>query len=626
MSPRERYTHAALAALVIGMISAPMPVRASELGRNGFSGNPLTNAGTVCTVCHAPGAVVPQVVITGPSEVDAGTTQAYSVFITGGPGSTAGVNVSVSDGVGELAPIDASLRTIGGELAHSAPLAFSSEQAVFNFTWTAPDYDTDVTIYAAGNSTNGNLDLGGDGVASTAWAVSVVNGVEPPPPPPPPAPEPEIALEAVASGLDQPVGLAHAGDERLFVIEQPGRIRVLSDDGMRDTPFLDIVERVKLGFSEEGMLGLAFHPNYADTGYFYVYYIWEPPSGKDRSRVSRFSVSADPNVANSASEQVLMEFEQPLSNHNGGDLAFGPDGLLYIASGDGGPAGGPDNFAQKTDTLLGKILRIDVDATAPALGPDCRLAGTLDYGIPASNAYVDGIGGEGCDEIYALGLRNPWQFSFDRGTGNIWIGDVGQNRIEEIDVVPAGADGGLNFGWSCFEGNAPFDQTGCDRAYLPPVYAYSHDDGSCSVTGGFVYRGGNLPALQGQYLFSDFCRTSIRILSGPLSEPSVREALPPGQVLASSFGEDVDGELYLTDIVSGTVYRIVDGEGAPPLDGDVDGDGDVDIDDVQRVLDARGSPADGPDDPRDLDGNGRISLRDALLTWRNCSLNRCARG
>nr|WP_167854922.1 choice-of-anchor V domain-containing protein [Haliea sp. SAOS-164] len=599
-------------------------MHASQNGRNGFSGNPDINNGATCAVCHAPAAGVPapQVTLAGPGQIDAGTTAAFTVTLSGGPAQTGGVNISVSDPAGALAPLDGDLGLIMGELAHSAPQAFSGGVLSFDFEWTAPDYNGDFTLYAAGNSSNGQLDLLGDAIGTAALAVTVVNG-DPPPPPPPPPPAAAIALETWTTGLDQPVAIAHAGDTRLFLVEQPGRIRLVDAAGnLAPAPFLDIRDRVDNGASELGLLGLAFHPGYSTNGWFFVYYTTrDAGSGQLRSRVSRFSVGASPDAADPASESVLLEFAQPFSNHNAGDLHFGPDGYLYIASGDGGSGGDPQNNAQAGDRLLGKLLRIDVDASGAA---DCSLVAGP-YGIPAGNAFVDGPGGAGCDEIYALGARNPWRFSFDRADGSLWIADVGQGAVEEIDVIPAGAAGGLNLGWRCYEGDQPFNGIGCAApgSYLFPLHTLSHADGNCSITGGFVYRGSAYPVLQGRYFFSDFCLTSIRTLDGAGPGAEASEVLPAGQISApAAFGEDVAGELYVASLSDGILYRIA----AVPAPGDLDNDGDVDIDDLLALLPNIGEPASGADDPADLDDSGDITRRDALLLIRACSEPRCARG
>src|SRR5690606_1685159 len=309
-------------------------------GRNGFSGNPGTNNGANCTACHAPGAATPTVTISGPQVLDAGTIADYTVTITGGPGATGGLGVSASGGVGTFHAVGKDVHVVGGELSHTQPKAFAGGAASFNFRWQAPAHNGPVTLYAAGNSSNGLLNLLGDGIGTRQLTVTVQNGNPEPPPPPPPPPS-DASLEPFVSGLTQPVVITHAGDARLFVAEQPGRIRVIADGVLLPVPFIDIRDRVDDSGNEQGLLGLAFHPDYADNGYFYVNYIWDPPSGLDRTRISRFTSVPGSNVADAGSELVLMEFEQPYSNHNGGDIQFGPDGYLYIASGDGGSGGDP---------------------------------------------------------------------------------------------------------------------------------------------------------------------------------------------------------------------------------------------------------------------------------------------
>ena len=541
---------------------------ASRYGRNGFSGNPDTNGGVTCIACHASGAAVPRVKLSGPTTVNAGTTNDYTITISDGPGQSVGVNLSVSDFIGQLAPRDADLHRVGEELSHTAPKLFSGPDVSFSFQWTAPAYDTRVALYGAGNSSNNWLDLLGDGIGTDVLIISVRNGTQPPPPPPSPPPASEINLSRYATGLKNPVAIAHAGDGRLFVVEQVGRIRVINRSGqLRRKPFLNITKRVTDRGNEQGLLGLAFHPRYARTGHFYVYYTYTPPQGPDRSRVSRFRVSSDRNVAKAGSERVLLEFEQPFSNHPGGDLHFGPDGYLYIASGDGGSGGDPYNSAQDNGVLLGKLLRIDVDGSSDGgTEPDCDLSGSNGYRIPAGNAFGDGAGGLGCDEIYGNGLRNPWRFSFDRQNGDLWIADVGQNKYEEINFVSASSGGGLNFGWRCYEGNHPFKKKGCGDGYFAPVYELGRGDGDCSVTGGFVYRGFDYPALYGRYFFSDFCNTSIRTLSIVGGNPVVATALPDDVInTPATFGENARGELFVASLRGGTVYRIEGGVSGTPI-------------------------------------------------------------
>lgn len=534
---------------------------ASAGGRDGFSGNPATNGGADCSVCHAPdGAAQPMVGIVGPSTLDAGTTSNFFVVVSGELASEAGINISSGEGIGKLLPFGSDLQARNGELVHASPKALDGGGvAAFVFRYTAPNYDANVTLYAAGNATNGALDLQGDGVGTTVHSVTIRNGFEEPPPPPQTL-DAEVEARLFASGFASPVAIEHAGDDRLFVVERGGRIRIVRPDGsVESTPFLDITNRVADTASEMGLLGLAFHPRYSENGFFYVYYTREPAQGDLRSRVARFTVSANSaDVANAASERVIMEFRQPFRNHNAGDMHFGPSGYLHIASGDGGSGGDPQNNGQKTRTLLGKMLRIDVDTQAgPGNGPDCNLGTENRYAIPPGNAFADGQGGAGCDEIFALGLRNPWRFAFDALTGDMWIADVGQNRYEEVHVIPAGDSGGLNLGWRCYEGDQPFNLTGCNQSYLPPVHTYAHATSGCSITGGRVYRGPTAFLLRGNYLFSDFCQSSIRALSGPPGNLRQRVVLPEGTLSAvSTFGEDSEGEVYVGELNSGNIYRL----------------------------------------------------------------------
>ncbi len=534
-------------------------VYASAGGRSGFSGDPTTNGGAPCSVCHAPdGATPPTIAIVGPTTINAGTTTNFYVSITGGPAHTAGIDISAENRVGNLLPFDGYLYQLDGELTHTAPKIFSSNQVYFNFRYKAPNYNTVVTLHAAGNSTNGALNLLGDGIATTSQAITVINGFEPPPTAPKP-PVSELSATLFASGFSEPVAIENAGDERLFVVERTGVIRIVQPNGsIVPTPFLNIATRVDSSSSEMGMLGIAFHPNYESNRYFYVNYTYDPGPGLDRTRVSRFKVSSNPNVADPNSELVLMEFEQPFANHNGGDLHFDTFGYLNIASGDGGSGGDPQNNSQTTTTLLGKILRIDVNTPAgPGTGPDCNITIGANYSIPASNAFSNGKGGAGCDEIFALGARNPWRFTIDHATGAMWIADVGQNIYEEVNYLPPGSGGGINLGWRCFEGTEPYNSSGCNRVYLSPVHTYSHATSGCSITGGRVYRGQRSPHMQGQYFFSDFCQSSIRALSGPPGNLSHRIALPSGELSnVSTFGEDYLGELYVGELYTGNIYRL----------------------------------------------------------------------
>ncbi len=321
------------------------------------------------------------------------------------------------------------------------------------------------------------------------------------------------------------------GSDRLFLVLQPGRIMVLPDDpgvSSADT-FLDIRQRVNDGGNEEGLLGLAFDPAYESNGYFYVYY---SASGPRRSVISRFSVSvANPDVADSDSELIVLEVPEPYSNHNGGQIVFGPDGFLYIGLGDGGNRNDPDGNGQDRSTLLGSILRIDVST------PDDQST----YAVPADNPFVDSGDGTRA-EIWAYGLRNPWRFTFDRLTGDLWVGDVGQNRYEEIDVVRPG----VNYGWNVMEGDECFRPAeGCDRTGLgPPIAVYGRNDG-CSVTGGYVYRGVRLPSLYGAYVYGDFCSGRIWALRYDGGRVTEHMELVDSELSISSFGEDRNGELYI---------------------------------------------------------------------------------
>ena len=280
-----------------------------------------------------------------------------------------------------------------------------------------------------------------------------------------------LELVPYATGFSSPVDVTHAGDDRLFVVEQGGRIKIIDGTGtVLATPFLNISSLTNSG-GERGLLGLAFHPDYATNGYFFVNYT--DLSGD--TRVVRYSRSADdPNVADPNSAMQVIFIDQTQGNHNGGCIKFGPDGYLYIGMGDGGGAGDQSNLSQNTNVLLGKMLRLDVDSETP-------------YAIPADNPFV---GNENVrDEIWAIGVRNPWRFSFDRETGDMWMGDVGQNAFEEINFQPADSPGGENYGWRCYEADSPYNLSGCTGDYVFPAYAIPHTTGVCSITGGFVYRG-----------------------------------------------------------------------------------------------------------------------------------------
>jgi glucose/arabinose dehydrogenase len=364
----------------------------------------------------------------------------------------------------------------------------------------------------------------------------------------------EAAFPNLSFGADGgPVGIEHdpTDDARLYVVKKDGIIRSFENDPevAMTTVFLDIDDRVSSG-GERGLLGLAFHPEYATNGYLYVSYT--AGSSPGISRISRFSRSAtDPATADPESEVVLLEIDQPFGNHNGGGLTFGPDGYLYASFGDGGSGGDPEENGQDETNLLGAILRLDVDGGGTA--PDCGGAEAT-YTVPEDNQLNDGPGGA-CDEIYAYGLRNPWRFSFDRDTGQGWIADVGQSAWEEIDVM----ENGGNYGWDvkegfeCFEAPSPGEPACDDPSLIDPVWVYDHSLG-CSVTGGYVYRGGDVPELAGKYIYGDYCTGRLWALDVSGAEPQ-NEQLPVGTFGGlTSFGEDDDGELYFVR-ANGSVYR-----------------------------------------------------------------------
>jgi glucose/arabinose dehydrogenase len=369
-------------------------------------------------------------------------------------------------------------------------------------------------------------------------------------PPPQGFPEPSAFIwRGVAEGLESPVDLQNAGDARLFIVEQRGMVRIFDDSGLRDEPFLDIRDRVNDTGNEQGLLGLAFSPSYASDGAFFVNYTM----GTGDTIISRFRVSDDPNRADPDSEQVLLKIDQPYANHNGGRLAFGLDGDLYIGTGDGGSQGDPQGRAQNLSSLLGKILRLDV-----------RGGGA--YAIPPDNPFSQG---GGRPEIWAYGLRNPWRFAFDSATGDLFIGDVGQDTWEEIDVVsasaPAGAaprpsnqipaEGrGANFGWNLREGLAGYNGD-ASPAFTDPVAVYSHAVGGCSVTGGEIVRDPALPEWQGVYLYGDFCTGLIWGLFRDAEGNWQNQQLYDTAFQITSFGTGSDGRVYVLDRAGG-VYRL----------------------------------------------------------------------
>ena len=373
----------------------------------------------------------------------------------------------------------------------------------------------------------------------------------------------EVKLTQVASGLSAVTDIQHAGDARLFIVQQGGQIRILKNGSLLATPFLDIATQL-VCCGERGLLGLAFHPQYAVNGYFYVNYTYLANGTALRSRVSRFSVSVgNPDVANANSEVVLLEFSQPYINHNGGALQFGPDGYLYISSGDGGDSYDPPDNSQNTGALLGKILRIDVNQST---GADCGIAPGRNYGIPPGNPLADGAGGA-CDEIWAYGVRNPWRISFDRATGDLWIADVGQAAREEVDFQAAGSPGGQNYGWDCWEGaqkntaNDPSPACAANPVTVAPEYEYDHVGGKCSITGGYVYRGPSYAGFAGAYFYADYCSAEMWTLRRTAGAPTVTRLTVTGATLTNprAFGQDAAGELYV--VSPSVVYRIGDPDG-----------------------------------------------------------------
>ncbi len=361
-----------------------------------------------------------------------------------------------------------------------------------------------------------------------------------------------VNLSNFASGFSGAVEIVNVGDDRLFVVEQAGVIKILNSDGSANsTPFLDISSIVGSG-GERGLLGLAFAPDYTISGRFYVYYTDDSSTDTPNTVISRYTVSGDPDIAN-ATGTVLLTFQQPFSNHNGGKIAFGQDGFLYIASGDGGSGGDPGDRAQDTTTLLGKLLRIDVSGTT--------------YSIPSTNPFATSANGSNDPrpEIYAIGLRNPWKFSFDKTNGDLWIADVGQNAFEEINKVDDSGNPGDNYGWRCYEGSSIFSTSGsCPlsggfASTIAPVSEYAHVGSSCSgsITGGYVYRGTLYTNFIGKYFFAEFCKQTIGVIT---------EASPDNWTLAfqtpnvtsnwTTLGEDQDGELYITN--GSTIYKIED--------------------------------------------------------------------
>jgi glucose/arabinose dehydrogenase len=443
------------------------------------------------------------------------------------PGAVTSVTVTASATavqVGETVQLTATARRADGTVVERT------------FEWTT----TDPAV--ASVSSSGLVTGVGEGQVEIRATVDGVTGsititVTAPPPPPGPV---TVGLQEIATGLDFPLYLTSpAGDSRLFIVEKAGAIRVLASGTLLEAPFLDLTDKVSIRDGEQGLLGLAFLPDYASSGRFIVHYT--DLSGA--SRISAFRVSADPDRADPASESVVLEVSRPGTAHNGGQLLFGPDGFLYIGLGDGDDDDG--GRGQSLRDLLGSILRIDVSSSTS-------------YTVPPDNPFVGTA--DARPEVWSYGFRNPWRFSFDRATGDLYIGDVGESRWEEVDYASAadGAGRGVNYGWSRMEGRHCFGREECDQAGLTlPVVEYDHSSG-CSVTGGYVYRGAAIPSLQGKYFYADYCGgwvRSFRMEGGTVVEETDWPELAPGGRV-TSFGEDAAGELYiLTE--QGGVFKII---------------------------------------------------------------------
>jgi glucose/arabinose dehydrogenase len=350
----------------------------------------------------------------------------------------------------------------------------------------------------------------------------------------------------VVAGLNQPVGVTNAGDgsNKLFIIEKGGFIRVVENGQLLSEPFLDISTLITPDpQTEQGLLGLAFHPDYKTNGTFFIYYTEtiKKDNGAANTVVARYQVSSDPNKADPTSAKIILTIEQPFWNHNGGHIAFGPDGYLYVGTGDGGDGGDPQENAENLTSLLGKLLRLDINADT--------------YAVPETNPWKVESGA--ATEIWAYGLRNPWMFSFDRKTGDLYMGDVGQDLYEEINFRLASSKGGENYGWNQMEGLHCYQDTSdCDpNEYVLPVLEYLHGEDGVSVTGGFVYRGTQVSDLEGAYIFADFA--SGKIWTARDNEGVwTKELLEQTLFGVSSFGEDETGELYLTDFSNGALYQL----------------------------------------------------------------------
>jgi glucose/arabinose dehydrogenase len=355
---------------------------------------------------------------------------------------------------------------------------------------------------------------------------------------------PVIVSTAFAKGLATPTSIATTDiqdDSRLFVTEQAGMIRAVDNKGEVSAPVLNIVSKV-LNNGEMGLLGAAFHPKFQADHYVYVYYI----NKAQQSVVARYTMDPAAGTADPASEKVLLTLQQTYNNHKGGQLQFGTDGYLYIAIGDGGSAGDPNAHGQDLTNWFGKILRIDVNHGDP-------------YAVPATNPFAHSTNKAVKPEIWAYGLRNPWRFSFDSKTQDLYIADVGQDAYEEVDVQSAGSQGSQNYGWRCYEGLHTFNTAGCKAAdqYVKPVLEYDHSNNRCSITGGYVYRGSAEPALFGAYIYSDYCTGETMVAMKQDNAWKQLSTTPTGHNI-STFGQDNAGELYYADSNSGEIFHITD--------------------------------------------------------------------
>lgn len=429
----------------------------------------------------------------------------------------------------------------------------------------------------------------------------------------------------IASGLTQPtfVGAPESDFERLFIVEKTGRIKIYQDGSVLGTPYINLSSRLTASGFEQGLLGLAFHPDFENNGYFYVNYT----NNFGNSVIARYTANGDPLTSNTAdfnSEQIVLTVNQPFTNHNCGWLDFGPDGFLYVPFGDGGSGNDPGNRAQNLNTLLGKMLRIDVDAD------DFPGDANRNYAIPGDNPFV---GQAGLDEIWAYGLRNPFRNAFDRETGDLWIADVGQNAREEVNFQPADSNGGENYGWRCKEGFLCTGLSGCNcssPALTDPIHDYSHTGAICSITGGYVYRGCNIPDLQGTYFFADYCSNQIWSLRYDGAnvfdfQERTSEFVPDvgGISFITSFGQDAYGELYICD-QGGEVFKIEADTPTGFVGPDCNNNGAADACDILDGTSADDNNNGIPDEcepapcPWDLSGDGEVGSADlaALLgSW-----------